>query len=183
MKKILWLCGCVMLLASCAKSKKDMIAGKWHAVDYKNPEMDAFFAESAKYIDTLGANGNPMTNFELYGSTNIDSIRTALRVERQATLEMQMQAIKNTTFDFSKDGKLVVNFNGKADTGNWTMKDKDANAIELEELSGPDKGRKTQIDLLKVSQDSLSIKILQDSTYTIISFLRGDKKVEDKSAR
>jgi hypothetical protein len=171
MKKIvLPAIGVIVLLASCQQSKKDMLAGTWNAVNYENPEMDAFFAESAKYIDTLGANGNAQTNYELYGSTNVDSIRNAMRMERQQTLEMQMQAIKKTTFTFTKEGKLMVNFNGKMDTGNWSMKTKDASSIELEELSGPDKGRKTPIDILKLKGDSLMLKIIQDNTYTTITF-------------
>lgn len=165
----------VLLLASCQQTKKDMLVGKWHAVDYENPELHDMFAESEKIIDTIGSNGNAMTNFELYNTTNIDSLRAALRQSRDEAMQAQLEAIKNTTFDFGSNNKLMVNFSSKLDTGNWKFFNKEQTELELEELTGPDKGRKTRMDILKLKADTLVLKIIQDTTYTIITFNKEKK--------
>lgn len=160
------------VMTACKQSKKDMITGKWQAVKYENPEMDAFFEETGHYIDTLGSNGNAATNIELYGSNNIDSVRKAMREKRDSVMLMQNASVKNTTFEFTKPDLVVINFNGRIDSGKWTFKKEDGSQLEMEELNGPDKGTKIQIDVLTLKTDSLKLKIDQENTSSMVTFRR-----------
>ncbi len=52
----------IVVMASCKGNKEQKIVGKWHAVHLENPEMDSFFINSQKYIDTIGKGNDDETN-------------------------------------------------------------------------------------------------------------------------
>lgn len=159
-----------LFAASCTRGPKEIITGKWRGINFHNPEMDNFFAQSQKYIDTIGANGNPATNSELYGTTNMDSLRHALQLQYDSTQSIQQNAVKNTTFNFQKDGIVAISFDGRLDSSKWHfIGDK---KLEMEEMTGSEKGTKTQMEVLTITETELKLKIAQDSSYSIVTFGR-----------
>ena len=150
-----------------------MIMGAWAGTKFENPEMDSFFINSQNYIDTIGKNGNPATNMELYGVTNMDSIRRIMQAQHDSAKSMQMNAVLHTTFDFRKDSMVFVTFDGRVDTSKWYMESE--NALILEETSGEGKGTKTKMDILTLTDNELKIKFQQENTYSTVTFKRGGK--------
>lgn len=173
MKKIVIvaLC-CSAFFVSCKQTRKDMLVGKWQAVKYENPELDQFFEETGRYIDTIGNNGDPATNIQLYGSANIDSVRKILRLNRDSTMTEQLNTVKKTSFNFMPSNILVIDFAGRSDTGKWSFAKDNEARLQVEETTGPDKGNTIQIDIEELKTDTLILKILQDTTYSKVTFIK-----------
>jgi hypothetical protein len=147
--------------------------GEWYAQKFENKEMDAFFKESQAYIDTIGKNGNDATNMELYGATNMDSIRHVLQLQHDSAQTLQMKAVTNTSFNFYSDSLVVISFDGRMDTSKWRFVGEQK--LEMEELTGSSKGSKTEIEVLQLTKSELKLKIEQEKTFSTVTFGR-DKK-------
>ena len=158
---------------SCKPGKKDMLLGSWSGVKLENPAMDSFFTNSQTYIDTIGNNGNAATNMELYGVTNMDSVRKILQQQHDEAKSKQMAAVTNTVFNFKKDSVVYVSFNGNMDTSKWYMEN-DA-LLTMESLSGQDKGIKVRMDIITLTDSELKLKIEQQNTYSTVTFKRSGK--------
>ena len=150
-----------------------MLMGSWNGTKFENPDMDSFFINSQKYIDTIGNNGDPATNMELYGVTNIDSIRKILQAQHDSAKSMQMSAILNTTFNFSKDSMAFVSFDGKLDTSKWYMPGD--GILIMEETKGEGKGTKTSMTILTLTDTELKLKFEQENSFSTVTFKRSGK--------
>ncbi len=160
-----------LFICSCKHSKQEMILGEWRGVNFENPEMDSFFNKSQQYIDTIGKNGNPATNLELYGATNMDSIRNILQQEHDSTKMLQLNAVKNTVFTFMKDSIVVISFDGRMDTSKWRFENE--HSLVMEELTGNSKGSKTTMDIVSLTDKELTLKFIQENTYSTVTFNKG----------
>lgn len=170
-KAVVTILGLTALFAACKPDRKALLTGEWKGEKFENPEMDSFFANSKRYIDTIGNNGNAATNMELYGTTNMDSARKVLMQQRDSTMMLQMNAIKNTRFTFMPDSLVVIAFDGKKDSGRWYFA-ADGHSLEMEETTGPGAGTKTHMNILTLTADSLKLKFEQDNTYSTVTFLK-----------
>ena len=171
MKKTIAAVVTLSLFFAACKNRNAILVGEWHGEHFENPEMDSFFANSKKYIDTIGNNGNPATNMELYGTTNMDSVRKILLQQRDSTMLLQMEAIKNTRFTFMNDSVVVIAFDGKRDSGRWYF-GADGHSLEMEETTGQAAGTKTHMNILTLTADTLKLKFEQDNTYSTVTFLK-----------
>ncbi len=161
---------CSLAFVACKQNKKDMLLGSWRGVKLENPGMDSFFRQSQNYIDTLGKNGNPVTNMELYGSTNVDSLRKGLQIEFDSSKKIQMKAVLNTIFNFRKDSIVAISFNGLPDTSKWYIDV--AGALQMEEMTGQGKNTKTQMDIVELTSSELKLRFQEDSMYSTVTFKR-----------
>lgn len=136
-----------------------MIIGKWRSVEVKNKNKDEFFRASQEFIDTMGTNNSDATNMELYGVTNMDSLRHELQVQFDSAYTAQLNMDTQSTFTFKDDHTLILGYLGRNESGKWEIDD--SNNLIIKELN--DMG---ETDKMKVMISSLDEKKL------VLSFLR-----------
>lgn len=165
-----------VIFSSCG-GKKSLIAGSWQGAKVENDEMESFYSNSQKYIDTMGSSKDPRINWELYGVTNMDSMRKEMQLQLDSARAMQRRGLNNTYFVFNKDGKVYISFNGNIDTSKWSIvNDKE---LIFEEMSGKDRGTKTQMTILNLTENELKLKLTQDSAVSTVTLVRTNKSNEE----
>jgi hypothetical protein len=111
-----------------------------------------------------------MVNLELYGATNMDSLRHEMQLQLDSAKAMQQRGLNNTFFSFAKNGMVYISFNGSIDTSKWTIEnDKD---LIIEEMIGKDKGTKTKMVILNLTEQELKLRLTQDSAVSTVTLLR-----------
>ncbi len=158
-----------LFLFSCKHTKTDMVTGTWKGANFENPDMDDFFKESQHYIDTLGSSKDARTNWELYGVTNMDSLKKELQNQHDSAHAMQRNAVLKTIFNFKKDSVAVVSFNGSLDTSKWYLK---GDTLVMIEMTGPEQGMNTQMQILALSETEMKLKFEMDSSYSTVTFVK-----------
>jgi len=153
---------------ACKRNKKEMLTGKWHAVKLENPDMDSFFMNSQKYIDTIGKGNDDSTNIKLYGVANMDSMRHILQQQYDSAKTMQMAAVTNTTFTFRKDSIVVLYFNGSVDSSRWYIDSK--GALVLDKLNGYGPGEKISMDIVTLSDTLLKLRFNENNSTSTVTF-------------
>ncbi len=166
-KTILLVLLCTAVLYGCKHDKKSLITGKWHAVTLENPEMDSFFANSQAYIDTVGKGHDAATNIALYGIANMDSMRQLLQMQYDSAKNMQLDAVKNTIFEFRKDSVAVLVFNGQTDSTKWYF---DADGVlVMEDLVGGT-GDKVTMHVLELTERQMKLKFEENNSASTVTF-------------
>lgn len=176
MKKTL-LSGCliVLMMTACGtQDKKTMLTGKWQAIGLENPQLDSLMAEQNRFLDTFGSNTTPEENLIIYGFTNLDSIREVSKKEMAEYLAMQDHAVKNTWFEFRKDGVAIMNFSGQIDSTQWQIDDE--GKLVLDELAGGDETEKISMDILSLSDTTLKLQMTERGMSSIVIFKPADNK-------
>ncbi len=158
-----------LFLFSCKQTKTDMVRGSWKGTKFENPDMQDFFKESQHYIDTLGSSKDARINWELYGVTNMDSLKKELQNQHDSAQSMQMNAVLKTIFNFKKDSVAIVSFNGSLDTSKWYLK---GDTLVMIEMTGPEQGMNTQMQILSVSETEMKLKFEMDSSYSTVTFVK-----------
>lgn len=170
-KGVIILFAASVVLFSC-KSKQDMLTGSWHAVKLENPDMDSFFVRSQHYIDTIGKNNADAMNMDIYGTTNMDSLRKVLQAQYDTAKAMQTGAIVNTVFHFNKDGRAVLIFNGISDTAKWRLEGESRLVLDSR---GHENGEVVNMEILKISDMVLKLRFREDSSFSTVTFRREGK--------
>ncbi|MCB0696083.1 MAG: hypothetical protein KDC07_01880 [Chitinophagaceae bacterium] len=175
MKKILLGCtAMVVLFAACkTQDKKSMITGKWQAISLDNPELAKLMDEQRHFLDTFGRNNTPEQNVEVYGFSNIDSAREANKMELEAYITAQETAVKNTWFDFRKDGIVVMNFNGEADSTKWHIDEQ--GMLTLDETSKGSTSGEIKMDIISLSDTMLKLQLNEEGMSSTVIFRPSDK--------
>ena len=156
-----------LVLFAC-KNNRQKLVGSWHSVRLENKDIDSFFIKSQLYIDTIGKNNDPVTNMEVYGTTNVDSLRKLMQEQYDSAKTIQMRSVTNTVFSFTKDSLLFISFNGNIDTCKWTLAAN--NKVMVEDLNKGGTGEKMTWEILELSDTDLVIKIPQDSSFSKVTF-------------
>ncbi len=147
--------------AACKEpGRKEMILGKWRSVKIENRDKDEFFRSSLKFIDTMGQSNDDKTNMEIYGVTNMDSLRKELRVQYDSAYAAQMSIDTQSTFSFREDGVIVFGFPGKSEEGKWNINDK--GQLQLEEMNENGQTEKVDVDIAELSADNLKLVFTRD---------------------
>lgn len=173
MKKIILFASLAVALYSCKGDKKDMIARKWRAVSVANPALDSLIADRQVFLDTFGRNTDAETNEKIYGFRNVDSLRQSLKAEWKDMKDMQHHAVENTWFDFKKDGLVIMNFSGQADSSKWSI-DKDGSLILTEPKSKPN-AVSIKMEIVSLSDTSLKLRYNDNGGTSTVTF-RPDSK-------
>ena len=175
MKNIL-LGGIVVVLAatSCqTQDKKKLLARKWQAISLESPGLDSMMAEQRRFLDTFGKGNTDEENIAMYGFSNIDSAREMLTNEMTEYLAMQDHAIKNTWFEFRKDGVVIMNFSGQVDSTKWHINDE--GALILEEPAESSEAGNIKMDILSMSDSGLTLQMNDRGMSSTVIFKPADK--------
>ena len=105
---------------------------------------------------------------EVYGTTNVDSLRKLMQEQYDSAKIIQMRSVTNTVFSFTKDSLLFISFNGNIDTCKWTLAAN--NKVMVEDLNKGGTGEKMTWEILELSDTDLVIKIPQDSSFSKVTF-------------
>jgi hypothetical protein len=163
----------VLSFTACKKDKKDIIAKKWVATKLENPDMERTLKEQSHFIDTFGTNTDAAANMQLYGFTNIDSGRQVLRAQFEQYKQMQDAAVKNTWFDFRKDGVVRMNFSGQVDSANWYFDDE--GVLILDEMKMKGTGSTIKMDIKELTDKTLKLKFNEDGLTSTVTFIPAEK--------
>lgn len=163
----------ILTLSSCKQDKKDVIAKKWRASKLDNAQMEQMVKEQSDFIDTFGMHTDAATNQDLYGVRNVDSVRTVMKQQLTEYKAMQESAVKNTWFDFRKNGKVILNFSGHTDSANWELEKDGTLVIDEKKLKGT--GNVLKMEVLALSEDTLKLRFNEEGMTSTVTFLP-DKK-------
>jgi len=150
------------------KNNRQKLVGSWHSVRLENRDIDSFFVKSQLYIDTIGKNNDPATNMEVYGTTNIDSMRRMMQEQFDSAKSIQMRSVTNTVFNFSKDSMLYISFNGNIDTCKWILGGN--NKLTVKDMNTGGTGDEMTWEILELTDTDLVIKMMQDTTFSKVTF-------------
>ena len=167
MRKTAYCLALVSLVLFSCKGNRDKLIGSWHSVKLENRDIDSFFSKSQQYIDTIGKNNDPATNMDLYGTTNVDSLRRTMQEQYDSAKKIQMRSVTNTIFEFRKDSMLYISFNGNVDTCKWKMDG--SNKIQVEDMNNNGGGEMTW-EIMELNEASLVLKIKEDTSYSKVTF-------------
>jgi hypothetical protein len=145
-----------------------MIERSWRAAKMENPQLDSFFRVSKLYIDTLGRHSDDATNLELYGSTNMDSVRKLLNFQLDSAFKMQMNTVKSTVFTFRKDSVAILYFDNTVDSCKWYFDQ--AGKLNMQPLYDTDLTNNLNIRVLALSDSVLRLKFIEEGSASIITF-------------
>lgn len=169
MNRILIACITIMLATGCnTKDKSVMIVGKWQAVKLENPELDSVMAEQKAFLDTFGTSTTDEQNLLIYGFTNVDSARTAVKQEMDEYKAMQDHAVHNTVFEFKQNGWVIRDFTGQVDSTKWRIDDE--GMLVLEEVETEDKPQKINMEILSVSDSVLKLRLSEQGMSSTVIF-------------
>ena len=159
-----------VLLTACQmkRNKKDMIVGQWQASRLENAQMDSGLILGQKFIDTVGKNSDAATNFKVYGTSNMDSLRHVMQQQLDSMKIAQDEAIKNTIFNFRKDGMAILTFSGRTDSAKWHY-DQEGNSIVLDITQGQD-NTKLNMDVAAISDTVLKLKFVENGASSTVTF-------------
>jgi hypothetical protein len=167
--KYLWLAG-VLLATACTHSRKDMLVGNWQGTKLENTNIDSFFIKSQQVIDTLGKYNDPDRNFELYGTSNMDSVRHILQLQHDSALLAQNQRITHTFFRFVADRNAYLTFNDhkNTDTAHWSLDDEGALLVEDHAFGSSHTVKRMQV--LQLTDSVLRLQIWSNDDSSKITF-------------
>ena len=146
----------------------ELLIGKWDAVKLVNPELDSFFINGQKYIDTVGKNSDAATNIRLYGVANMDSMRMVLQKQFDSAKTLQYSSVASTSFVFMDNGLVVLSFHGNIDTSAWAI-DNDGN-LSLDDMNESSKGEKVKMEIMLLTDTALILKFRENNAYSIVTF-------------
>jgi len=158
-------------VSSCKPSKEKMILGKWQAINMESPKLDQQIADTKNYIDTIGKSTTPAQNLELYGVSNMDSMRLLMQQQLDMTLAEQKRMIDETWIEFMKKGIVATNFGApQPDTINWYFDDD--GALMLDEMKMKGTGSKIKMDIIKLEKDTLKLSFSENGFESTATFLK-----------
>lgn len=175
MKKTLLGCAVMLIaLGSCSTNdKKTMITGKWQAVSLDNPHLVKLMDEQKQFLDTFGKNNTAEQNIEIYGFSNIDSAREANTIEMEEYMALQEDAVKNTWFEFRKDGMVIMNFSGQTDSTKWHIDDQ--GALILDETNTGSTSGEIKMEILSLTDTMLQLQLNDQGMSSTVIFKPSDK--------
>lgn len=164
-----------VLIASCSqtKDKKQLITGKWQAISLENPKLNELMKEQTNFLDTFGRNNTDAQNMEIYGFSNIDSARQILKQEMVDYMAMQEHAVKNTWFEFKKDGKVVMNFSGQIDTTTWHINEQ--GVLLLDETGDNGGEEKIKMEIVSLTDTMMKLQMSEQGMSSMVIFKPADK--------
>lgn len=172
MKKLTLFAILAITFAGCKPKKEKLIINTWQAVELENPQMDQMITEQRHFIDTFGKNSDEI-NLKLYGVTNIDSYRQALTVQLAEFKKMQDESVKNTWFNFRKDGIAIMNFSGQLDSTNWYFEEDTVLLLDEMKLKGT--GNKIRMGVLKLNEKEMKLRFSEEGLVSTVTFKPKEK--------
>lgn len=161
-----------LMIASCKPKQERLIVNTWQAVNLENPQMDQMIKEQRQFIDTFGNNSDEV-NQMLYGVTNIDSYKQELTIQLAEFKKMQDESVKNTWFNFKKDGVAIMNFSGQLDSTNWYFEGDSVLILDEMKLKGA--GNKIRMEIVSLNDKEMKLRFSEDGLTSIVTFRPKEK--------
>ncbi len=167
---------CVLLctvVLSCTHNKHDMILGKWRSIKIENRDKDNFFRSSQQFIDTMGKGNTDIMNMEIYGVTNMDSLRRELQMQYDSALAAQVSIDTQSVFTFNSDSTIIFSFPGKNETGKWYIDKK--GKLVMDETNELGETETLSVEITELTEKSMKLTFIRDleegiSDTSIVSF-------------
>ena len=157
-----------IILFSCKRDKKDLLVRNWNAVKLDNPQMEDMVRQQQRFIDTFGGSTDKASNISLYGTNNLDSLKYVLQSQLDTFKILQQQALKNTWFNFKKNGTAILTFNGATDSTKWYFDDD--GALMLDELQSQGSGDKLKMLVVELNDTALKLRFTENNINSIVTF-------------
>lgn len=175
MKKILFASVAIaFILSSCKTQDKNAeLVGKWQAISLENTKLKEMMDMQTAFLDTFGQNNTDEQNIAIYGFSNIDSARENLKQEMVDYMAMQDHAVKNTWFEFRKDGVVIMNFSGQVDTSKWQVNNE--GMLVLDETKDAESTEKLKLEILSLTDTMLKLQMSEQGMSSTVIFKPADK--------
>ena len=164
---------CLLVMAvSCKNDAGKRLVGDWQGKALANANLDSFFIRSQRLIDTLGSHNTPDQNKAIYGTYNMDSVKSVLQVQHDSAFLMQQERVKATRFTFLDNGIAHVTFNGGAtvDTAKWNFDD--AGMLLLEDVSVGGHGALKRMRIEGITDTVLQLTIWNEGDSSKLTLAR-----------
>lgn len=148
--------------------KKERLTRVWRSVRMENKETDSFLVRTQRYIDTFGKANSPDVNISVYGTDNVDSLRTRIQEQFDSTKNIMLRSVTNTTIEFRPDSAVYLSFDGAQDTSKWVLGPD--NMLTLEDKNAGMNNEKVVWEIMELTDTSLVVKMKQDTTYSTVTF-------------
>lgn len=155
-------------LASCKKTKEQMIARKWQEVSTENPQRDEMVRSQQAFLDTVGRNTTPEENEHIYGFRNIDSFRQLMQANLDSFKLLQQREIEQTQFEFKKEGIVYITTGRRVDSASWKFEEDGRLLLDEQKLKGA--GSRLYIDVLELNDTGLKVKFTEGEASAIANF-------------
>lgn len=146
----------LLLTAACKPKREDLLTRKWQEVSLVNKQTDMTKSQDA-FIDTLGSHTTPADNIRLYGTVNIDSLKTAWRGSNEQAKIQQQQIVQHTWFDFRKDGVVYFQSRSGPDSAAWYFEE-DGGLLVLDKQKLKGTGNILRMEVLSLSDTALRVR-------------------------
>lgn len=162
----------LLLAASCKPGREDVLARKWQEVSIRNEQI-AKMEEQQAFLDTLGTHTTPAENIRLYGSSNIDSYKAVNQAFIDQYRSAQQEIVRNTWFDFRKDGVVYLHSGNGPDSAAWYFEEDGALVLDKLKLKGT--GNNIRMEVLTLNDTSLKVRFELNHLTNEASFVPYEK--------
>jgi hypothetical protein len=150
----------VTFLAACRNRTGRMLIGKWRSFRVENRDKDNFFKSSRAFIDSMGVGNSDSVNFEIYGVTNIDSLRNELRAQYDSAYAAQLGIDTSSIFSFNNDSTVTFSFPGRSETGKWRLDN--SGALVLDETNEMGQTEQLKVDINFTNNNEMTLTFIRD---------------------
>ncbi len=165
----LWILFMITGILACQDKTEKVLIGTWKAQVLENEAMDQILEEQLHFLDTFGRSTTAAQNLEIYGSANVDSIRASLSQTLAEMKAKQEELVRNTWFQFRKDGVALLNFGQQPDSVHWYINEEQQ--LVLDEMSLKGSGSKIYMNILELNEQELRLEFTENGLTSTVVFL------------
>lgn len=149
-----------LVAVGCRENKGALLVGKWRSVKIVNRDKDEFFKNSRIFIDTMGKNNSDSVNLEIYGVTNVDSLRKELKIQFDSAYAAAVAIDTQSVLTFNNDSTITFSFPGKTEKGKWYI-DKN-NQLVLDETNEYGETEQMKVNVTAIEGDNMTLTFMRD---------------------
>ncbi len=157
---LLFIFATALIAGSCKNRTDRMLIGKWRSVKVQNRDKDNFFKTSREFIDSMGRGNSDSVNFEIYGVTNIDSLRRELQAQYDSAYAAQTTIDTSSIFTFNADSTVTFSFPGRSESGKWRVDN--SGKLVLDETNEMGQTEQLKVDVVFNSSEEMTLTFIRD---------------------
>lgn len=135
--------------------------GKWRSVKIEERSRDEFFKSCRQILDTLGKGHTDAENFEIYGVTNVDSLRGEMQTEYDSAFAAVKSIETESSLYFKPDSSVIVGFPGMNETGKWHI-NTEGNLL-IDETNKYGETQQLVIHIVHINPNELKLAFTRDA--------------------
>lgn len=121
----------------------------------KTLRIDESIEQQRQFLDTVGLHTDSATNARLYGYASIDTFKKSICTNIDSFKRAQGKAIRETWFDFHKDGTVYIHSMEGLDSAKWYFEED--GALMLDEQALKDGGAKIRMEVQTLNDTALRL--------------------------